>query len=173
MKGGTFEAYRAAHVTAMLEPRPDVLVMCRDTDGNTSLRSEMVLGLERAHVEDVPMVLAVAHQEAEAWVVAGFVPRHANERELVARLSEELGFNPTTAPHLLTPKTRADSRDAKRCTTELLAKGIFTDRGMTCWLDTPLDELARRGAATGLPEYLADLERVFLPLLAGTPSRRT
>jgi len=33
-------------------------------------------------------------------------------------------------------------------------------RAARCWLDTPLDDLSRRGAKTGLPDYLADVARV-------------
>ncbi len=172
MKGGAFEAYRTAHAAAMLDPRPDVLVMCRDTDGNDSLRTEMIAGLERARVDDVPIVLAVAHQEAEAWVVTGFVPRHAREREQLERLAHEVGFDPTLEPQRMTPKTRADARDTKRCCDLLLAEGVHSDRGTACWLDTPLNDLTRRGRETGLPEYLADVERVILPVLTGVPAPR-
>lgn len=49
----------------------------------------------------------------------------------------------------------------------LLPDGSFSERGRRCWLDTPLEELERRGARTGLPEYLLDVARTVLPLLCG------
>ena len=140
--------------------------MCHDTDGAPGLRAEMLRGLKRASV-DVPMVLAVAHQEAEAWVLAGFAHRHAQEREALSSLTREIGFDPSAEPHCATSNVRDDPRDAKRCCGHLLPEGMHSQRAAACWRETTLDDLARRGVSTGLPEYLADVERVLLPVLTG------
>jgi hypothetical protein len=171
MSGGAFEAYRTAHAAAMLTPRPDVLVMCRDTDRTPNLRTDMLAGLKRARVEDVPMLLAVARPEAEAWVIAGFEPAATHEREALTALTQTLGFDPVAEPHRMTANT-GDARDTKRCCDVLLPRGVHSSRGESCWWNTPLDDLSRRGASAGLPEYLADIERVLLPRLSGEPAPR-
>ena len=171
MEGYELAAYRAAHLAAMRTPRPDALVLCHDTD-NKPVRAQMIRGIERAHVEDVPMLLAVAHREAEAWVLAGFTPRHAQEREALSSLASEIGFDPTAEPHRVTSTVQNDPRDAKRCCGRLLAEDLYAARATSCWRETPLDELVHRGASTGLPEYLAAVERVLLPVLTGTPASR-
>jgi hypothetical protein len=170
MSGGAFEAYRTAHAAAMLTPRPDVLVMCRDTDRTPSLRADMLSGVERARVEDVPMLLAVARPESEAWVIAGFEPSAAHEREARMTLAQTLGFDPVEEPHKMTANT-GDARDAKRCCSVLLPRGVHAPRGECCWRETSLDDLTRRGASTGLPEYIADVETTLLPRLAGAQIR--
>ena len=170
MSGGAFEAYRAARTAAMLTPRPDVLVMCRDTDRTPDLRVDMLSGVERARVEDIPMLLAVARPESEAWVIAGFEPTASHEREALKALTQTLGFDPAAEPHRMTANT-GDARDSKRCCGELLPRGdARSPRGERCWKDTSLDNLAHRGAFTGLPEYLAEVERVLLPRLSGVPA---
>lgn len=145
-------------------------MLCRDTDGHEPLRAEMLAGLTHARV-DVPVALAVAHQEAEAWVIAGFVATHAAEAALVRKLRSEHGFDPMFEPHRLTARKREDPHDAKRVLDALLPDGCSSPRAQRCWLDTPLGDLERRGARTGLPEYLQDIARLVLPLLCG-PGRR-
>ena len=170
MRGYAVEAYRTVQTAALHEPRPDVLVLCRDTDGNEEVRAQMLDGLARANVPDLPVVLAVAHQESEAWVVAGFVPAHNAEREVVATLKRDLGFDPLEEPHRLTPKGQAEVRDAKRVCRTLLPDGEYGPRGERCWIETSLAELERRGRHTGLPAYLEAIQRLILPLIAG-PTR--
>lgn len=171
MKGGAVIAYRAVHVAVRLRPRPDVLVLCLDTQGNKhgDLREQMLDGLARAKVDDLPVVLAVAHQESEAWVVAGFEPQHRAERDVVSELRDELGFDPTEEAHRLTPDRRTDPRDAKRVCWRLLpgTEREHSLRGQQCWLATSLDTLERRGAHTGLSEYLAAIQETVLPRIAG------
>jgi hypothetical protein len=135
-------------------------------DGHEPLRDEMLAGLARARV-DLPVVLATAHQESEAWVIAGFVATDAAEQATLRRLRSEHGFDPASEPHRLTSGRRQQPHDAKRAHDELIPEGELSERAQRCWLDTPLDELERRAAHTGLPEYLADVARLVLPLLCG------
>ncbi|MFO0647015.1 MAG: hypothetical protein U0326_12310 [Polyangiales bacterium] len=87
-------AYRTAHAAAMLTPRPDVLVMCRDTDRTPGLRADAHrCGACARGREDIPMLLAVARPESEAWVIGGR-PLHCNEREARVTLARTLGFDP-------------------------------------------------------------------------------
>jgi hypothetical protein len=168
MKGYSLVAYRAARLAACLTPAPDVVVLCIDTQGEDAVRAEMLDGLRNARVEALPFALAVAHQESEAWVVAGFVPEHNAERDLLRGLEAEHGFDPTREPHRLTPNRPTDPHDAKRVCRALFSELPPSPRAERCWSDTSLDALERRGAMTGLPDYLADVARVVLPLL-GAP----
>lgn len=171
MKGYAAVAYRAAHMAALQTPRPDALVMCMDTQGVSTHRADVLAGLARAHVDDLPMLLAVAHQEVEAWVLAGFLPRHNDERDALVGLTREIGLDPTAEPHRMTPGRSTALRDAKRCLTRLLPDGTQSPRAVSCWLDTPLEALLRRAASTGMPEYVADVERALLPAITGAPAR--
>jgi hypothetical protein len=117
-------------------------------------------GLRRARVDDLPFALAVAHQESEAWVVAGFVAENNAEKTILRELEAEHGFAPTLEPHRLTPNRQTDPHDAKRVCSSLFPDGTLSPRAARCWLDTPLEDLEQRGAKTGLPDYLADVVRV-------------
>jgi hypothetical protein len=165
MKGYSLVAYRAAHLAARLSPPPHVVVLCIDTQGDETTRTKMLDGLRCARVDDLPFALAVAHQESEAWVVAGFIPENNAEKDVLRDLEAEHGFAPAREPHRLTPNRQTDPRDAKRVCASLFPDGTRSPRAERCWLDTSLDELEQRGARTGLCEYLADVERIILPLL--------
>jgi hypothetical protein len=176
LKGHTLITYRtarlAAQLVATLQPAPDLVFFCLDTQGNQAVAQEMQDGLERASIDGVPITLAVMHQEVEAWVVAGFVPENNEETSVVRRLESEHAFDPMAKPHLLTPNRPTDPHDAKRVCKELFPKGTLSDRAQRCWLDTSLEELERRGAQTGLPAYLADVAKVVLPALGAPPLRK-
>jgi hypothetical protein len=165
LRGYAFVAYKAARLAATLVPAPDVVVFAHDTDGDESQRAQMRQGIERARVGGMPFALAIAHQEAEAWVVAGFVTEHDAEEATLRALQAEHGFAPTAEPHRLTAKRRTDPHDAKRVCDALFPDGTRSPRAERCWLDAPLEDLERRGARTGLPEYLGDVKRAFWPLL--------
>lgn len=168
MRGYALVAYRAARLAATLDPRPDVVVFAIDTQGDAGLRAQMEEGLARARGENLPVALAIAHQESEAWVVAGFVAENQAEKETLRALEAEHGFAPHREPHRLTPNKQTDPHDAKRVCSALFPDGTTSTRAERCWLDAPLEELERRGSRTGLPEYLADVVRVFWPAL-GVP----
>jgi hypothetical protein len=93
------------------------------------------------------------------WVVAGFVPENNAEKSILRELEAEHGFAPTREPHRLTPNRQTDPHDAKRVCYALCPDGTLSRRAARCWLDTPLEDLERRGAKTGLPDYLADVLR--------------
>jgi hypothetical protein len=169
-------AYRtarlAAYLAAKLQPPPDLVFFCFDTDGDETRADQMRKGVERANVGGLPVTLAIMHQEAEAWVVAGFVPENKAEESTLRRIEAELGFDPTSEPHRLTPRRQTEPRDAKRVCKLLLPEDTHSDRAQRCWLDIPLDDLERRGARTKLPEYLAAVKAIVLPALGAPPSRR-
>jgi hypothetical protein len=77
------------------------IVVATDTDGF----DRAVLAAVAQHLPDLdrpnaprPIVLAIAHPEAESWFVLGFVPTHEAERQRHGELVRALGFDPVTAP---------------------------------------------------------------------------
>jgi hypothetical protein len=160
LKGYSLVAYRAARLAARAAPLPDLVVLCIDTQGSRTMREDLLDGLRRAGAGGLPFALAVAHQEAEAWVAAGFDPENDAENAILRELEAEHGFAPTREPHRLTPNRPTDPHDAKRVCASLFPGGTLSPRAERCWLDTSLDVLEQRGARTGLPEFLADVLRV-------------
>lgn len=166
--GPASEAFRAMRVAAALDPRPMLVVIAGDTDGETAPTLMRDAGVALAD-EAVPVVVAEICREAEAWVVAGFVPCNSAEQLRLRAVTRELGFDPTEFPERLMSDRLNDPRDAKRVARALLCDGApmhpTDERVRQCWLDTPLDVLASRGARAGLADYLSRVERVLLPML--------
>ncbi len=154
--GYEFETRRVLTQLALLSSPPQVVVLCRDTD-NKPVRDEM----NRAIVAmgDLPFTVlsAVAHREAEAWVVAGFEARDERERRALRALQQSIGFDPTREPHRMTANDAGSPRDAKRVCEALLEGPALGDRGRMCWEETPLTVLIARGVETGIPEYVASV----------------
>jgi hypothetical protein len=171
-RGVASEAFLALRVAAGLDPRPTLVLLAGDTDGETDPALLRQAGVDLA-AEDLPVVLAEPCREAEAWVLAGFTPENTAEHDRLQALRKELGFDPTESPERLMSNRQGDRRDAKRVARALLAAGggfsALDERARRCWLDTPLDLLAARGAGAGLGAFLGAVESVLLPLLGDAP----
>lgn len=144
--------------------QPEVVILAKDGDQQGPHRRR---GLEQARSDKpwtAPIIIAVADPEREAWVISGFSPRDARERDALEAATRRLGFDPTTHSERLTSKTAGDPRDAKRVAEEL---GIDADRETPCLGD--LDLLARRGMANGLSPFLDEVQARLVPLVAGRP----
>lgn len=109
------------------------------------------------------IVIGCPNAMREAWVLAGFVVEDEGERQRLAELRRELGFDPTEHAH------RLDSNDeqAKRSPKRVLRVLSEDDhrREERCWRETPLDVLKARGGDNGLADYLDQIERVIVPLV--------
>ncbi len=149
------------------------IVVATDTDGI----DRAVLAAVAQHLPDLdrpsaprPIVLAIAHPEAESWFVLGFVPTHEAERQRHGELVRALGFDPVTAPHRLTARPNDAATDAKRVLCGLLwghhrAKAAGREQ---------LPELLSRclpaaaiieahGAACGIRAFVADVRHWLSP----------
>lgn len=167
-------AFRTALLAASRDPRPDVLVLAGDTDGEEDTGRLRRAGVDGAAV-DLPVLIAEPTREAEAWVIGGFVPQNDAEALRLVDVSRELGFDPTRAPERLLSDVSRTRRDTKIICRQLLGLDALspqTERVRACWLDPPIDLLIERGQRSGLAAYVAQIETTLLPLLGDTPVAR-
>jgi hypothetical protein len=144
--------------------RPDGILLMRDDDR----QSERLTGFQQArdwarnHLPELgPIVIGLAHLKRECWVLVGFVPATGQERQIVESLRQQLSFHPCDEPERLTGRHN-EARDAKRVLRILT--GDNRDREAICWEQTPLSELERRGASTGLTAFLNEVRTLLIPL---------
>lgn len=143
---------------------PDAVILIRDSDGHTERRT----GLEQARAEKpwpFPIAIGLAHLNRECWVLAGFEPKNEAERERLAGLQEELGFDPRHRSGSLRGKP-GELRHAKLVLGRLV--GNDPEREEACWTACDLERLRERGAATGLAEYLDEVRERIVPIF-GAP----
>jgi hypothetical protein len=143
----------------------DAVLVIRDLDDQPARRT----GLEEArdeaqHWAPFRIVVGCANPKREAWVLCGFEPETPDEHRHLADLRRELGFQPHTHAHQLDAKNEQAKRSAKRVLHILT--GGDREREQRCWNEAPLDGLRDRGAGCGLGDYLDEIERHILPLLA-------
>lgn len=142
------------------KPRPDVVVLVRDSDGKADRR----LGLEQVRrllQWPFPVVFGLADPEIEAWLVCGFEPMNADEGKRLDELCRELSFNPIQQSHRLTSRPNAARTDAKRVLKRLC--GTLEERE-----DVGLSNRSRlleRGTHNGLADFMNEVETIVVPLL--------
>lgn len=148
-----------------------VLLLAFDTDGKSELE-RCTTGVDAARSDAEPgidILVAEAHREFDAWVVAGFVPGPRHEKVSHEEEKSRIGFDPLEAPHELTSNVTGDARDAKALCTRLLRLDgpahLDHERVRACVIDTDLGTLQARGQGAGIAQYLGDVARVVLPLL--------
>jgi hypothetical protein len=154
-------ARKALMLLARSQNLPDAVVLIRDTDRQEKRRR----GLEQArNAADWPfeVVLAVAHTKRECWVLAGFDPRSEAEKDALAEIRQELGFDPRLQAEGLTASGSHAPRNAKRVLDRLLAGN--QDREEDCWTASNLEVLKERGLRSGLADYLEEVRERLVPL---------
>ncbi len=162
-KADAAAARRALRVLMAAEIPPQAVVLLRDADRDGRRRQ----GLEQARRDsqlDVPVVIGVANTMRECWVLAGFEPISDAEHDRLSALRRELGFDPREKSHLL----KASHSDDKRCpkgSLRVLTEGNL-DREASCWRDSDLEVLTRRGKGNGLADYLAEVKTRLVPLFS-------
>jgi hypothetical protein len=142
-------------------PRPDVVLLARDLDGDPRRR----LGLEQVR-DGLPwpfkIAIAAPQPEIEAWLVSGFAPADPDEHQRLHTCRQRLSFDPTTASERLTSHPNHAVTDAKRVLAELC--GAAPARRERCLDDRDL--LRQRGRANGMTAFLDDIERTIVPAFA-------
>ncbi|WP_437310353.1 hypothetical protein [Sorangium sp. So ce388] len=154
-------AEQALKLLATLDPPPDAVILVRDAD-KLSRRREGFEQARDAQPWRFPVVIGVADTKRECWILAGFEPRDDAERALLERERKELGFDPRSEAEQLTASEDGAKRDAKRVLNALT--GGDQEREEACMKEPPLAVLKQRGAATGLMDYLDEIEARLAPL---------
>ncbi|QJW96354.1 hypothetical protein [Frigoriglobus tundricola] len=154
-------ALRALNLFNRLDPRPDAVVLVRDSDGDLSRRT----GLQQARDAEpwpFPVVVGLAHTKRECWHIAGFEPKDGDEHERLENERRHLGFDPRKQSHELTAKhdEKNDKRSAKRVLTVLTADDLI--REAECLAVIVI--LLERGEENGLRAFLQEIATLLLPL---------
>ena len=154
-------AMRALILFNRLDPKPDAVLLIRDSDNDLDRRD----GLHQARAAEpwpFPVVIGLAHTKRECWHIAGFEPKDEEERERCEKERLLLGFDPRTRSHELTAKhdENNDKRSAKRVLRVLIADDFA--REAECL--TVLTVLHERGEENGLREFLREIEAALVPI---------
>jgi hypothetical protein len=134
----------------------DAVILLRDEDRDES----RLHGLQQARTKsgmEEHIVIGVAHPKREAWVLAGFEPQDDCEREQLEMCRRDLGFDPRERAEELTAVSDDAKRSAKRVLKALTNGNPL--REASCWQETSLDLLERRGRKNGLADYLEEVQR--------------
>lgn len=161
-------AEQALKLLATLDSPPDAVILTRDAD-KLSRRRE---GFEQARDSQpwrFAVVIGVADTKRECWILAGYEPCDDAERALLERERKDLGFDPRSGAERLTASEDGAKRDAKRVLHALT--GGDPEREEACMKDPPLTVLKQRGAATGLMDYLKEIEERLVPLFEPVAKR--
>jgi hypothetical protein len=110
---------------------------------------------EERGVRDIDVAIGIAHPEHEAWPIAVFEVRAAQEQKHLEALRSELGFDPTREPHRLRSGRSTHTKDAKRVLATVTA--AEPARRRTLLLDAPIDLLIERGKTSGLADFVVEL----------------
>lgn len=158
---GKLNAHEARRALLLLvRANPDAVVLLRDTDGDDRRRQDFGQ-VRESYPWPFRVILGLAHSKRECWVLAGFQPQTPAEKKALARLRQELGFDPCAKAEGLDSSSAGSRRDARRVLTALIQS---PDRERACWADADLGSLATRGRGTGLAEYLEEVRTRLAPL---------
>jgi hypothetical protein len=144
------------------------VVLVRDMDNQPERRASMESACaELADKLAFQVAIAAPDPKREAWILHGYEPQNDKETALLADERRRLGFDPIANPERLGGDRRRganqEDRDMK-LVVERLTEGDY-ERDCQCLEHTPLSVLKERGQATGLAEYLTEVEERLLPLL--------
>jgi hypothetical protein len=152
-------ALRALWLFHRLDPRPDAVMLIRDSDNDLERRD----GLHQARNSKswpFKIVVGFAHTKRECWHICGFEPKDESEQKLWDDERKTLGFDPRWNSHELTAKHDGDTRSAKRVLGVLTGDDL--DREAECLAVIAI--LRERGEENGLRAFLHELETTLVPM---------
>lgn len=159
-------ARKALLLFAGLKRPPKAVLLVRDSDADPERKDAQ--GLKQVR-EKFPwpfqVVIGMAHPKREAWVLAGFEPRTADEESRLHKLRARLSLDPIAASHELEASTHGAKKDVKRALGELTEDDY--ERELQCVEETPLAVLEQRGQKNGLAAYLNEIRERLVPILKG------
>jgi hypothetical protein len=143
-------------LTFHTETPVDAIVIFRDGDDQHDDRREAILRVRDATPFEVPVVVGIANPMSECWVLHGFEPCDADEKERYDAEFERVGFDPRMRAHDLTDTNEGDARSPKRVLWALAQRDHARERA--CLVDTTQHVLRSRGEKTGLVAFLDELD---------------
>ncbi len=161
-------ARKAILMLSSMKPRPDVLLVMRDTDNHPQRKIGWIQARDEYHGRP-PLVLGIAIIKRENWILAGFRSRNDDEQLRLQAERQTLGYDPSLKPD------QANSQEfgSKHCPKRVLANLVGSagvERELECLRETPLTELLTRGESIGLSQFLNEIQTIMCPLLG---ARRT
>lgn len=161
-------ALRALLVLAAAPDPVDGIVMLIDSDNDESRIDGLHQAREHEQPKDFPIVVGQAHTKRECWHIAGFEPTDDDEKQRIAALRQDVGFDFRTNSHRLTAKhdPANDKRSAKRVLSTLTLDD--KDRENACLL-VPYAIFDQRGLENGLCAFLAEIRARLVPFITGVP----
>ena len=146
--GGTLRAlYQVLQKEKLLGPKT-VVIWARDDDGHGETRRADVSGARESLPDTTPIILAIASECGEAWVIAGWRPETPADEEKLRKLRQSLGFEPHVYPERLSHKDNAP-RSAKAVIVELFAGDREKEASA---LGVAANSSHRASEACGLPQ---------------------
>jgi hypothetical protein len=131
-----------------------VVIWSRDEDGDSVRR----IDAEKAQKDGLfeRLILALASECGEAWIVAGYRPTSKEDRDALERLKKKVGFDPSARPEALSHKDGGDvPRSAKQAVRDLFDGDI--DRQDAALLIAVTSE-SQASIACGLAKFRDDLD---------------
>lgn len=152
-----------AIILAGKEASLNALILMIDLDREAERRNVLIRVREEAVNSGFRILLATPDPKREAWVLHGFEPGSTSEIKKLAKLQEDLGFDPRQEPHRLRDDARRGEtrRDIKQVLEHLTDGNRERESG--CWEQTDLAVLEARGEETHLAPFLREIREQLLP----------
>lgn len=168
--GAEYATTRKAVTLAILQREPgrlaDVIILSRDTDGDTA-RAQSWRDLREEFQGKIGVLIAAQHPKLEAWLLNAFEPESSDEIDRLAKQRAALGFDPRIGAHKLAAEGRKGRRNAKMVLAGLTAESF--ERAESAMAATPLGTLRERGTRTGLAGFIEEVEQRLIPILSKIP----
>ena len=156
---------RALRLLDKCNPRPQVVLLLRDSDNNLDKKIGIDKAREHFSPEIWPIILGLAHTKSECWVIAGFEPNDKLEAKRVEQLRvgelPGVGFDARHRSEDLTAK-EGHKLCAKRVLHYLTESSH--DREHRCLVTIVKDKLHEsRGQNNGLGDFISEIRSRLLP----------
>lgn len=164
-------ARKALLLSKKYRPDVDFILLLRDADGQRGKREALkqARGGEGGRSPwPFTVIIGLAEQEQEAWLLNGFEPRDDGERSRLKELRKTLGFHPCRGAHKLHSKgdTKQTAKPSAKRTLDELTNGS-EERKLMCITDTDIETLCKNGDTTGLREYIGEIRERVIPVISG------
>ncbi len=131
-----------------------VVIWSRDEDGDSVRKDDA----EKAQKDGLfeRLILALANECGEAWIVAGYRPTSKEDRDALEKLKKKVGFDPCARPEALSHKDGGDvPRSAKQAVRDLFDGDIERQEAALLVAATAENQAS---IACGLSKFREDLE---------------